>query len=76
MEEEMPFEDAFRRLEDAVRALEAGGLTLEEALALYEEGVRLARLCEGRLDAAQLRLTRLQPPPEGELNGWEDADEG
>jgi exodeoxyribonuclease VII small subunit len=54
------FEQAFRRLEETVAKLEEGGLPLEEALALYEEGMRLAQSCQGLLDQAELRITRLQ----------------
>jgi exodeoxyribonuclease VII small subunit len=54
------FEDAFRRLEEAVAKLEGGGLPLEEALTLYEEGMRLAQRCQEMLDQAELRVTRLQ----------------
>lgn len=59
-EEQLPFEVAYGRLEESVRALEEGGLPLEEATRLYEEGVRLARLCNELLGATELRVTRLQ----------------
>ncbi len=58
--EKPSFEDMYRRLEEIAARLEAGGLGLEEALALYEEGMRLARLCHEILDAAQLRINRLR----------------
>lgn len=56
----LAFEEAFQKLEEAVQALEKGGLTLEHATALYEEGMRLARLCTQRLDSAELKITELQ----------------
>lgn len=56
----LSFEDAFRRLEETVRRLEAGSLPLEEMMRLYEEGMRLARLCNDLLNAAELRISRLQ----------------
>lgn len=59
-DKELSFEEAFTRLEKAVQALEAGGLTLEESVALFEEGMRLAKLCNERLDAAELRISRLR----------------
>ena len=40
--EELTFEEAFAELEETVRKLEAGGLTLEESLALYERGQALS----------------------------------
>jgi len=54
------FETAFQRLEEVVAALEKGGLTLEQSLALFEEGMKLARRCGQQLDAAELRMSELQ----------------
>ena len=65
---EMSFEDAFDKLESTVRQLEAGDLTIEEAVTLYEQGMELARLCQQRLDAAELRIGRLVPLPPGEYS--------
>jgi exodeoxyribonuclease VII small subunit len=56
---ELSFEQAFAALEATVGKLESGGLGLEEAVALYEEGMRLASLCGQQLDAAELRVSRL-----------------
>lgn len=58
--EQLTFEAAYQRLEETVQALEAGGLTLDEATNLYAEGARLARVCNELLSAAELRITRLQ----------------
>lgn len=58
--EDEGFEAVYRRLETAVTKLEAGGLTLEQSLALYEEGMKLARRCQELLQTAELRITRLQ----------------
>lgn len=54
------FEDLYRRLEETVNKLEAGGMPLEQAIALYEEGMSLARQCQDRLDQAELKITRLR----------------
>jgi exodeoxyribonuclease VII small subunit len=54
------FEALYSRLEATVAKLEKGGLTLEESLSLYEEGMRLARQCQEMLQDAELRITRLQ----------------
>lgn len=59
-EEQLTFEAAYTRLEETVQALEAGGLTLDEATNLYAEGARLARVCNELLSAAELRISRLQ----------------
>ena len=58
--ERLTFEEAFTGLEETVQALEAGSLTLTEATRLYEEGMRLARVCNELLSATELRITRLQ----------------
>jgi exodeoxyribonuclease VII small subunit len=54
------FEALYRRLEETVAKLEAGNLSLEESLSLYEEGMTLARRCQELLQDAELRVTRLQ----------------
>jgi len=54
------FEEAFAQLERTVQALEAGGLTLEQATALYQEAIALARTCHEMLDAAELKVKQLQ----------------
>lgn len=59
--EELTFEEAFAELEETVRKLEAGGLTLEESLALYERGQALAAYCNRRLDEAELKVQQLTP---------------
>lgn len=56
----LSFEDAFSRLEETVRALEQGGLTLEEAMALFEQGMKLAKVCEDQLNAAEIKFTQMQ----------------
>jgi len=54
------FEHLYTRLEEAVARLEQGGLPLEQAIALYEEGMTLARQCQDRLDDAELKITKLR----------------
>lgn len=56
------FEDALGRLEAIVEAMEGGELPLEQLLGRYEEGTRLARLCQEKLAAAEQRIIELQPP--------------
>ncbi len=56
---EASFEDAVRRLGEIVDRLEGGDLPLEESLKLFEEGVRLARASQARLDAAEKRVEEL-----------------
>ena len=58
--EEFTFEDAFSKLEETVKALEAGNNTLEASSRLFEEGIRLAKLCHDRLSTTEIRITQLQ----------------
>lgn len=50
------YEEARAELVEVVRALEAGGTTLEESLALWERGEKLATICQQWLDGARRRL--------------------
>lgn len=59
-EEPVNFEDAFTKLEETVRNLEAGPLALDESTRLFEEGMGLAKRCNELLSATELRVTRLQ----------------
>lgn len=54
------FEEAFAQLERTVQALEAGGLTLEQATNLFQDGMRLARACHDMLDVTELKVKQLQ----------------
>ena len=57
---EPPFEDLYRKLEETVESLEKGGLSLEKSISLYEEGMKLAKQCQGILDGAEQRITKLR----------------
>jgi exodeoxyribonuclease VII small subunit len=56
---ELPFEEALSELEATIQHLEEGDLTLEEAIRLYERGMRLARRCSEALDTAELQVQQL-----------------
>lgn len=53
---DLTYEQARAALEDVVRRLEAGGVPLEESLALWEQGEHLARQCQQWLDGARARM--------------------
>jgi exodeoxyribonuclease VII small subunit len=57
--EQPTFEDAQKELEQIVRRLEAGEASLDEAIALWQRGEELYRLCLGKLDAAQGEIEEL-----------------
>ncbi len=61
--EELSFEEAFRELEEIVaqlEGLEGSALALDDSLALYERGQRLAARCNTQLDTAELRVQQLE----------------
>lgn len=53
------FEEALGKLEEIVRRMEAGEMTLEDSLKAFEEGIRLSRLCAKKLDEADRRVELL-----------------
>lgn len=55
----LPFEQILEKLQTVVQRLEDGELALEESLAVFEEGVRLSRLGQKRLDEAERRVELL-----------------
>ncbi|HLE20630.1 MAG TPA: exodeoxyribonuclease VII small subunit [Vicinamibacteria bacterium] len=60
------FESALKKLEEIVKELEEGELTLEKSLERYEEGVALARFCNAKLNEAEARIEMLQKTESGE----------
>ena len=58
--DELTFEETFRQLNALAERLEAGGLTLSEAAAGFEEGMKLVQRCNHLLDAAELRMTEVR----------------
>jgi exodeoxyribonuclease VII small subunit len=54
-----PFEAAIKRLTEIVQTLERGDMPLEESLRLFEEGVKLSRVSQERLDTAEKRVEEL-----------------
>jgi exodeoxyribonuclease VII small subunit len=61
------FEAALKQLEEIVQRLERGELPLEESLKLYEEGIRLSRLCHAKLEEAEGKIELLMKDARGEL---------
>lgn len=60
------FEDALRELEDIVRKLESGDLSLDDSIRLYERGQSLKSLCEARLADARMRIEQIQQNAAGD----------
>ncbi len=61
------FEDALNKLEKIVSKLEEGDIPLEESLKLFEEGIRLSRFCNQRLDEAEKKVEILLKGKDGVL---------
>jgi len=64
----LSYEAAYRRLEETVADLSAGGLSLEDALARFEQGMALANLCSTLLDQAELRVQQVGQLAPAELD--------
>jgi exodeoxyribonuclease VII small subunit len=63
----LPFEEALEKLESIVEAMESAELPLESLLAKYEEGTRLARICQSKLAEAELKIQQLEKNAAGEM---------
>ena len=59
------FEESMTRLDEIVKALEAGDVPLEESMKLFEEGTKLAAKCSALLDTAELKVSKLMAGPDG-----------
>ena len=59
-EKKLTYEDGIRRLQEIVKALESGGLTLDESVKLFEAGAALSRFCSGELDKAERKIVFLE----------------
>ena len=66
--EEISFEEAAEKLESIVEAMESDELPLEKLLVRYEQGAKLVKICEGKLEAAEKRITQLEKSMGGELS--------
>jgi exodeoxyribonuclease VII small subunit len=74
---EKKFEAALARLEEIVSSLESGELGLEQSLKLFEEGVKLARVCNTRLEEAERKVEILLKDKSGKIisKPFEEEDE-
>ncbi len=59
-EKKLTYEDGIRRLQEIVKALESGGLTLDESVKLFEAGAALSRFCTEELEKAERKITLLE----------------
>ncbi len=73
----MPFEEALKKLEGVVEAMESDDLPLETLLARYEEGARLVKICQEKLAEAEVKIQLLEKNAAGEmkLKSFETSEE-
>ena len=65
--ESLPFEEALKKLEAIVEAMESEELPLETLLGKYEQGTRLAKVCQDKLAEAELKIHQLEKNAAGEM---------
>ena len=61
------FEGSLKQLEEIVSKLEGGELTLDQALELFEEGIKLSRYCNAKLEEAERKVEALIKSADGSL---------
>lgn len=61
------FEQSITELEDIVTKLEAGDITLDASLELFEKGIKLAKSCQKKLDEAEKKVKILTSTDDGEV---------
>ncbi len=69
------FESALKSLEDIVAQLEAGDLTLDRALELFEEGIKISRFCSSKLEEAERKVEILTKTADGTMKEISFAEE-
>lgn len=57
--ERITFEEALKKLEAIIGELEDGEVTLEDSVALYEEGMKLSKFCSEVMERAELRIEKV-----------------
>ncbi|HHW40705.1 MAG TPA: exodeoxyribonuclease VII small subunit [Syntrophomonadaceae bacterium] len=74
--DELAFEEALARLERVVAELEQGEMTLDEALAAFQEGVKLLRLCITKLNKFEEQIEVLMEDYYAEAPSWLGGQDG
>lgn len=68
MGNELTFENAIARLEEIVKLLEGGSAPLDKSLELFEEGVSLVKICNGKLDNAEQKIKLVTKNADGSVD--------
>lgn len=61
------FENSLKELEDIVTKLEGGDVSLDESLSLFENGIKLSKVCQKMLDDAEKKVSVLMSGNDGEM---------
>lgn len=64
----LSFEEALIQLENIVRELESGQIKLDDAVSAYERAVALKKLCQDKLNAAALKIEKIEIAKDGTLS--------
>ena len=64
---EIKFEQAIQRLETIVDDLEKGELDIDKSLEIFEEGIKMSRVCSKKLNEAEAKIEKLTRDQKGEL---------
>ena len=67
MDKNIKFEDAISKLEEAVRMLEGGTLTLDESIEKYEDALKYVKICNDTLDKAEQKVRILTESADGSI---------
>lgn len=71
MDTEFNLEKNLKRIEEIAKLLEVGNINLDESLKLYEEGIKLSKLCMDELEKAKGKITEIN-----KVNGEEEEYDG
>ena len=72
---ELSFEESLSRLQEISEILESPEVDLEESIKLYEEGIKLSKICYTKLEDAELKVTQLKNELDEELNDSPSSEE-
>lgn len=74
---DMNFEEALAKLEDQVKKLECGNMTLDDSISSFEEAVKLVKICNEKLEKAERRVRILTESQDGSITDmpFDGADE-
>lgn len=70
----LPFERALAELEEIVRKLEQGSVSLEDSILIYERGEALKKHCDALLRSAEMRIEKITLGADGKPTGTEPLD--